>query len=42
MAHRVLVKAGNTQVVPVNRADLASMIALATNMARGTVDNPPG
>ncbi len=30
-----LAKSGNTLVVPANLADLASMIALATNVARG-------
>jgi regulator of protease activity HflC (stomatin/prohibitin superfamily) len=31
-----LAKAGNTLVVPANLADLASMIALATNVAKGS------
>jgi len=36
-----LAKSGNTLVVPANLADLSSMIALATNIARGGA-NPPG
>jgi regulator of protease activity HflC (stomatin/prohibitin superfamily) len=37
-----LAKSGNTLVVPANLADLASMIALATNVARGTSPGRPG
>jgi hypothetical protein len=31
-----LAKSGNTLVVPANLADIASMIALATNVAKGS------
>jgi hypothetical protein len=34
-----LAKAGNTLVVPANLADLASMIALATNVAKAKPGN---
>jgi len=39
-----LAKSGNTLVIPANLADLASMIALATNVAKGskTGDTPAG
>jgi hypothetical protein len=36
-----LAKAGNTLVVPANLAELSSMIALATNIAKGA-PRPPG
>jgi regulator of protease activity HflC (stomatin/prohibitin superfamily) len=36
-----LAKTGNTLVVPANLADLASMIALATNVAKGSAKSTP-
>ena len=37
-----LVKAGNTLVVPANLSDVSSMIALATQVARGPRPDGPG
>jgi regulator of protease activity HflC (stomatin/prohibitin superfamily) len=37
-----LAKVGNTLIVPANLADLASMIALATNVAKGSPKSAPG
>lgn len=36
-----LAKSGNTLVVPANLADLASMIALATNVDKGSAKAAP-
>lgn len=36
-----LAKSGNTLVVPANLADLASMIALATNVDKGSAKPAP-
>jgi hypothetical protein len=36
-----LAKAGNTLVLPANLSDVGSMIALATNVMKGSVAGPP-